>query len=253
MIDHQLATDDDLDLAPPRRTRFMVIALVALIHVALIFGLIRAFAPGFVSQVTDTVLSTFNVTITAPPPPPEEPKKAGAAAEVGKKAVPREAASPKPKLAIAKPTAAPPVAGKGPDNAAGARDTGEGTGAGGQGSGTGSGAGGSGQGGGGIASKAVKVAGDINSTRDLPAGGREARQGSFVNVALTVGVDGRVKGCRIFRPSSDEEADRVVCRLAVDRFRFRPATDRDGNPVESVFGWQQRYCPGKGDCSRTMQ
>lgn len=228
------------DFTPPLRTRFLVIALVAMIHLSVILGLIKAFAPGFASEVTETVLATFNVTITAPPPPPEQPKKAGAAAEAGKQAVPREAASPKPKLAIARPTAAPPVAGIGPDNSAGARDAGSGTGAGGQGSGTGSGNGGDGQGGA-AATKPVKIAGDINSARDFPRETRDLRIGASVTVALTIGTDGRVRSCRVHRVSRDAQADQITCRLAVERFRFRPAKDRHGNPVESVYGWQQRW------------
>ena len=98
MSDHQLTTDADLDLSSPPRTRLLVMVLVALLHVAAILALIKVFAPRFVDDVAETVLSTFNVTVTAPPPPPEAPKKAGAAAEVGKQAVPREAASPKPKM-----------------------------------------------------------------------------------------------------------------------------------------------------------
>lgn len=245
------------DLSAPRRARYLVMALVAVIHVALVVGLIRVFAPNFVAQVTESVIATFNVTITAPPPPPpspppRQPQKAGASAPAGRKAVPQEAKQPKPRIAIAKPRPAPPLVAHGPDNASGARDAGAGTGAGGQGSGTGSGAGGNGQGGA-AATKAVKIAGDINSSRDLPSGGLDARQGDFVNLALTVGADGAVKACRVFRPSRDADADRAVCRLAIGRFRFRPATDRDGNPVESTFGWQQRYCAGRGDCSRTMR
>jgi protein TonB len=249
------------DLSVPKRTRYLVMILVALIHVALVIGLIRAFAPDFVAQVTESVISTFNVTITAPPPPPpppppQQPQKAGASAQDGRKAVPQEAKLPKPRIAIAKPRVSPPVTAHGPDNAAGASDAGAGTGAGGQGKGTGSGAGGNGQGGGqsaGAATKAVKVAGEINAKRDLPSGGLDARQGDFVNVALTVAADGSVKGCRVFRPSRDANADQAVCRLAIGRFRFRPALDRTGNPVESIFGWQQRYCARGGDCTRTMR
>ena len=60
-------------------------------------------------------------------------------------------------------------------------------------------------------------------------------------IALTVGTDGRVKGCRIVRPSPDPEADAITCRLATERFRFRPARDRNGEPVESVYGWRQSW------------
>jgi periplasmic protein TonB len=221
-----------------------------MVHVAAILGLIRAFAPEFTAKVAEQVISTFTVTVTTPPPrppppPAKEPEEAGKAAEIGKKAVPKEAAAPKPKIAIAT-QAAPPVAGNGQANSTGARDTGQGTGAGGQGSGAGSGNGGSGQGGGGIATKAVKIAGDINSARDYPRESRDRRIGDSVTVALTVGADGRVNACRVHRPSKDPEADRITCRLATDRFRFRPAMDSAGNPVESVYGWQQRwFYPGE--------
>lgn len=251
MNGRELASDDDLDLAAPPRTRRLIAALVVMLHVAAVLGLIRAFAPEFTARVADEVLSTFTVTVTTPPPspkppPPRAPEKSAAAAEVGKKAVPREVAAPRPRIVIAVQPA-PPVAGKGADNAAGARDAGQGTGAGGQGSGTGSGEGGTGQGGGAV-TKAVKIAGDINSARDYPRETRDARIGDSVTIALTVGSDGRVKRCRIHRPSRDPAADRITCRLASQRFRFRPARDAAGNPVESTYGWQQRwFYPGRNN------
>ena len=243
MSEHQLATNDDLDLAPPPRTRLLVVVLVVAIHVAAVLGLIKAFAPRFVDDVAETVLSTFNVTITPPPPPPpppEEPKKSGAAAEIGKKAVPREAASPKPNLPIAKPTAAPPVAGKGPDNAAGASDKGSGTGAGGQGNGTGSGAGGDGQGGGGIATKPSVRSGELNNASDfpVPAGGRQTRFGKRVTVFFTVTADGRARDCSVTQSNVDAEATALVCSLVIRKIRFNPATRADGTPVETRYGYR---------------
>ena len=99
---------------------------------------------------------------------------------------------------------------------------------------------GSGQGAGG-ARKVEKIAGDIRSARDYPKAGREDRLGRRVVIAITVGVDGKPKACRIARASGNDEADRITCQLAVERFRFRPATDRNGNPVEAVYGWEQRW------------
>ena len=100
----------------------------------------------------------------------------------------------------------------------------------------------SGQGRGG-ANKAVHVSGQINNARDFPVppGGREARRGTEVIVRVTVGVDGRARGCTIYRPSSDPEADRITCQLVETRLGFRPATDSAGNPVPAPFYWRQRW------------
>jgi protein TonB len=164
----------------------------------------------------------------------------GKAAPAGKRARPREVAAPKALVTLS-PTRAPPLAGSGPDDSAGARETGEGTGAGGAGQGTGSGGTGAGTGGGGSGTKAVKIAGDIVSARDYPKATRALRLGSAVTIALTVNPEGRATDCRILRASRDPDADRVTCRLALERFRFRPARDVDGKPIPSTYGWQQRW------------
>ncbi len=244
MSEHVLATEDDLDLSAPPRTRAGVVVVVVLLHVAAIFGLIRAFAPGFVSQVTDTVLATFTVTVVTtppkpPPPPAREPEKQGEAAEIGKKAVPREAAAPKPKIAIAKQDA-PPVPGKGAENDAGARDRGEGAGAGGQGSGAGSGNGGSGQGGGGIAARPSVRSGELNDAADFPApeGGRQTRFGKSVTVFFTVTADGQARDCSVARSNVDAQATALVCPLVIRKIRFNPAKLADGTPVEARYGYR---------------
>ena len=117
-----------------------------------------------------------------------------------------------------------------------------GTGAAGSGQGTGSGRGGQGRGGI-VATRPVKTAGDINAARDfpIPEGGRQARFGTSVTVAMTVGVDGRARDCRVVRPSPDPQADAIVCQLAIERFRFRPAIDTQGNPVPADYGWRQDW------------
>lgn len=231
------------DLSAPRRTRLGVAALVAALHVLAVLALICAFAPDVTARVADSVIAAFTVAVTAPPPPPEPPPRApepeGAAGEVGRKAVARAVTAPRPRVAIAQQTA-PVVASTGKADRSGARDAGEGTGAGGPGSGTGAGGSGSGQGGG-MARKAEKIAGEINSARDYPRETRDLRIDGQVTVALTIGTDGRVRGCRIARASRDPQADAITCRLATERFRFRPATDAAGNPVETVYGWQQRW------------
>ena len=229
----------EADLTAPRRTRLGIFVLVALLHVAAILALIRAFAPDFTAQAVDRVFQVFTVTVTTPPPSPSPSAavKAGAAAPEGKKAVPR-AAAPVPKIAIAK-RPAPKASGSGSADRSGARDSGAGTGAGGAGNGTGSGAGGTGQGAGG--SKLEKTAGEINSVRDFPRETRDKREGTAVVVEMTVGTDGRARDCRVVTPGGDPEADRIVCRLAEQRFRFRPRTDAAGNPVTARYRWRQRW------------
>jgi protein TonB len=141
---------------------------------------------------------------------------------------------------VLSPEPAPPIAGKGTDDSAGARDAGEGTGAGGTGQGTGSG--GCGDGAGGVGgTKAVKIAGDFVSARDYPAATRNVRLGSAVTIALTVSAQGRPTSCRVLRASKDPEADQITCRLAVERFRFRPAQNAAGELIPSTYGWQQRW------------
>jgi len=234
----------ELDLSAPPRVRLGVIALVALLHILVLAGLVRAFAPDFAARTVESVVSTFTVTITAPPPPPEpapQPKPAGEAGTAGRKAVPREVKAAKPKVEIAR-TPAPTASSSGSADTSGARDAGAGTGAGGAGSGTGSGTGGSGQGGGAV-SKPIHIAGRIDNARDfpIPAGGREARIGKSVILALSISPEGRATACRIHRSSGLPDTDAVTCRLAMERLRFKPATNAAGDPVTATFYWQQKF------------
>lgn len=239
------------DLRPPRSIRWGALALVVLLHALALVVLVRAFAPEFAEEVVRTTTQAFDIPLTPPPSPQPEvrhpakpvspPSAQGAAGASGKRATPRDVAVPRAPITIV-PTQAPPVASAGRDDSAGASRTGAGTGAGGQGSGLGAGGSGSGQGGGGgIASKPEKIAGDINSARDYPAASRDLRLGHQVVIVLRVGTDGKAKACRVAQASPDAEADRITCRLAMERFRFRPARDAGGNPVEADYGWRQRW------------
>lgn len=240
---HRYVTDDDLDLSAPPRTRRLIAVLVIGLHVIAVLGLIQAFAPEFGAKVTSQVLTTFNVTVITPPPspkppPPRAPDRSGAAAEIGKKAVPREVAAPRPKLAVAT-QAAPPVAAQGPDNSAGAAAAGQGTGAGGQGSGTGAGAGGTGQGGG-LATRPSVRSGELNNSTDFPVppGGRQTRFGKSVTVHFTVTTDGRARDCAVARSNVDAEATALVCPLVIRKIRFNPARRADGTLVEARYGYR---------------
>ncbi|SMC54414.1 TonB family protein [Novosphingobium sp. B1] len=231
------------DLRKPGRERLVSIALAAFFHVGVLWAIIHGFGgvPALTALVEDPFTTqAFDVPLDQPKssPTPTAPEPAGASGEEGRKAqaeqVIAKARVPAPKRP------APPVASTGTDASSGAADKGAGAGGGGTGTGTGSGASGNGSGGG-LARKAEKIAGDIRSTRDYPASSRDDRIGKRVVILLDVGTDGRVTGCRVWRASGVPEADAITCRLAVERFRFRPATDADGAPVSSTYGWEQRW------------
>jgi len=230
--------------APSRRPRWGTLALVGALHLAALAGLVRVFAPDFTAAAIDKAASLVTVTITAPPDPapipePASEPDAGAAAEAGREATPREVAA--PEAPLPRPSRAPRAASTGSANSAGARDDGAGTGAGGAGEGTGSGNAGTGQGGG--ARPLEKIAGTIDNAQDYPTppGGRQVRRGHDVVIELTVGTDGRVTACRVTDPSPDPEADAITCRLATQRFVFRPRLNAAGEPVVGIYRWRQRW------------
>ncbi|WP_374408374.1 TonB family protein [Pelagerythrobacter sp.] len=229
------------------KPRLGTLVLIALLHLLAIYGLARAFAPDLISSVERSVVEAITVTVTAPPEQPPAPKPepepdAGDSGEEGREATAREVTAPDPPIALPLPTPAPRVSSTGTADSSGASEAGAGTGAGGEGEGTGSGQAGSGPGGGAV-NRPVHVSGSIDDARDypVPAGGRAARRGTDVIVRVTVGIDGRASNCTIYRASPDPEADRLTCRLVVERLRFRPATDAAGNPVAAPFYWQQRW------------
>lgn len=228
-----------------RRPRLGTLVLIGLLHVLAIYGLAKGFAPDFTGSVERQVVEAITVTVTTPPDEPLAPEPepdAGAAGEEGREAVPREVAAPDPPIPVPRPVPVPRASSTGSADSSGAHDSGEGTGAGGAGSGTGSGQGGSGTGGGAV-TRPVHVSGAIDDARDypVPEGGRAARRGTEVIVRVVVGVDGRASNCTVYRASPDPEADRITCRLVVERLRFRPAVDAAGNPVPAPFYWRQRW------------
>jgi protein TonB len=228
---------------PVKKRRWGTLALVVLAHAAAIFGLGYAFAPDLTSRAIDAATSVLTVNITSPEPetPPSPEPDEGASGEAGDKATPRPTSAPEAKIPVRRDPPAPIASSTGKEDRSGA-SAGEGAGGADEGAGTGAGNSGTGQGGG-IASSAVKIAGDINSAADypIPPGGREARIGKAVTIAVTVGTDGLPKACRIHRSSGLPETDARTCDLAMARFRFRPAMNAAGDPVQSVYGWEQRF------------
>jgi protein TonB len=227
-----------------RRARAAIVVAIVLFHVVLGFALVRAF--GGVRALAGAVglAPVVTATVTPAPPPPRSPathshQAEGATGAAAKRASADQMVAPAPLLPIVAPPA-PPVAGTGSEIRSGASLSGEGTGGAGSGSGPGSGGSGNGSGGRYVATRPVKIAGDLVEA-DYPRAGRAERLGTAVVVVLTVGTDGRVSACRVHQPSGDPDADAVTCRLALERFRFHPALDQNGDPVEATFGWKQSF------------
>lgn len=220
---------------PRKWTRTRVVAVVAALAIDAGLGwvLIDGLRAHWLKPAAAPAMTVTEIEVTrslAPEPPPRPvPKPAGAAAPSAAKA-PR--AEPSPKLDLFSPT---PAA-----SAAGAASFGAWSGAGGSGKGTGAGSGGNGSGGG-LVSPAQRVAGAL-SDRDYP---RDAgRAGGTVGIAFTVRADGRVDGCRVLGSSGSARLDGLTCSLVTERFRYRPARDATGQPVDSTlrtaFTWGTR-------------
>ena len=228
-----------------RRPSLPVIAAVLLLHLALFYALLRTFTPDMVRSAEQAVIAAFTITPTPTPRPTvvaTQPVPEGASGAAGRKAVPRPVSAPSPRVTRSPSAPLPKVAGEGTQTTSGATAAGSGTGGANAGQGTGSGQGGNGQGTAAV-TRPVKIAGDINSAADFPPppGGRQARFGTSVTVYMTVGTDGRAHDCRVVRASPDREADAIVCELAEQRFRFRPATNAAGEPVAAPYGWRQEW------------
>jgi protein TonB len=221
-----------------QRTRWLTIAGVAAIHLAAILALIAGLG---VDAVVTSVKSVAAFDVPVPPPPPPRPEAPAEEAQ-GKAAPPAPKATPKPDPAkpppvIVMPKPRPVVAATGTADRSGARTAGPGTGGGGQGVGTGSGGRGSGSGGG-LSRPPEYLSGELRP-KDFPRSGAGERDGKFIIVRYTVGVDGRVSRCRVIQSSGSAEADAITCRLIEKRFRYRPAFDAQGNPIARETGWKQ--------------
>lgn len=227
-----------------RRPKPLLVVLIGLGHLVALYALARAFAPDVTASVEKSVLSTINVTITAPeeteePPEAEPAPDEGAQGDPGREAVPDAVTAPKPKVVIKQDRPAPRASSTGSQSTAGARASGDGTGAAGSGDGTGSGRSGSGQGNGAVSKPSVK-SGNLDTARDFPVpqGGRQTRFGKSVTVAFTVTADGLSKNCSVLRTSVDAATTGQVCRLVAEKIRFNPARNAAGEPVEARYGYR---------------
>ena len=54
-----------------------------------------------------------------------------------------------------------------------------------------------------------------------------------------VGVEFGV--CSVSSPGPDPATNALVCPLVIERIRFNPATDANGDPVPAQYGWRQDF------------
>jgi protein TonB len=220
------------------RERLIALVAVAVVQVALGIALISGLRVNYVrpGQAAQRLIA---FVLEKPPPPPPLTKREhhavaapkAALSPPGSQPTPRPApaqAPPTPRVAI-EPTPSP-AAGGGIGAASG---PGSGGGAGGNGAGSGDDGG----------ADLQQIGGEIRSS-DYPRDLRERGVGGRVGVLFTVGPTGRVTRCSVTRSSGARELDALTCRLIMQRFVYRPSTDRYGRPiadeVEGEHDWIAR-------------
>lgn len=221
--------------------KLATLIVVALIHVGAVFGLLRAFDIDFVPEAVKDTVTSFSIPFQSEPEEPpqkvEEIEPEGASGAEAAEATPKEISAP-PARIPKKEDPVPPVSSTGDETRSGAAEQGAGTGGGGPGVGTGSGGQGTGSGGVPFERHAEKIAGEIRA-RDYPRSSVQDRDGAYVIVHFTVNPDGTTRDCRVRRSSGNAEVDRITCQLVIERFRYRPAIDGNGNPTSEKVGWKQ--------------
>lgn len=242
----------------PRQDRAKALAAVAVVHVALGAAILTGLNVDTVTRVVER-LKTFDITEALPPPPIEEPppppkpdessapKDEAAPANI--KSRPTPVVAPTPPIPLPLPQRINTAEVRGPegvDRTAGAANVpGPGTGAGGQGTGFGgggTGGTGSGSGSGFTPAQRISKIPDREYRRLVAASGM--RRGT-VGITLKVNTDGRASNCRVARSSGNPTVDALMCQLAEQHVRFRPARDPQGRPVAQDITWYPDWYPNR--------
>lgn len=228
--------------------RGRAVALVIAIHAALLFAFLHL--SGRI-DLKDPQQAMQLFDLTKPPPLPPRPKvqqkatvKEGGAAPKNIRSHATEVAAPKPIIPTppVQQIAATETPRQGTEATQGAAEVrGPGTGAGGQGNGTGSGSGGNGEGSGGYeVAEPPHLVTPVLSGRDFPPDlvDQWPRRGTIF-LRLRVDARGYVAECNVDRGTGVTEIDSMMCNLAHERLRFRPALNRTGQAVAGWFGYAQ--------------
>lgn len=224
--------------------------MVALFACVLVFGLRAGELVRGAAALVAVDLSSPQPDSSPSPSPRQRPRERTRAPAPEKAASPRNLRNqatqivvpPAPIIVPPPPVITTARAGSGAAASNGASDLpGPGQGAGGIGDGLGGGGtGGAGDGTGGGGTGPRQIKGRL-SYSDLPEGVLPGGGEVSVGVRYSVEADGAVGTCRAERSSGNALLDATVCRLIRQRFRFRPARDRNGQPVASTIvethGW----------------
>lgn len=226
------------------RNRAMGLAGALLVHAAMIAGLLLLAPRHPQSPASEPSLVAVPLAgpSPAPPPPPPPDDIAQGAAERPSRGTSEAPSPPEPALPLAPPAPAEPAPDVGPAAASGrGAAAGSGAGQGGAGSGSGLGTGGSGLGAGRI-TPPERIEGALTHA-DYRRARPPAGAAGTVSVTFRVRTDGRVGGCSVLRSSGYAVFDRATCRLIEERFRFRPAHDESGDPVEWDIRTEYTWTP----------
>jgi periplasmic protein TonB len=225
--------------------RLLALSAVALVQLALGAVLLWGLRVD-ISGPKEAILPLIHVMLPSPP----RPRAAALHSQRvrrSKSAAPKPVSGPIGGSPVRAPSVAPPTS-----NPVAARSflsaaAGEGNGSGpAVASGTGGGSGGQGAGDdGGGGTDLVQIAGAI-LPKDYPRDLRERGVGGRVGVEFVVDKDGRVSGCTVTRSSGVPELDALTCRLIRDRFRYRPSTDRFGQPIPDEVEGEQDWIASRG-------
>jgi protein TonB len=208
-----------------------------LVALLVLFGSRGAGPPAAASPA----LVAVPLTQRLPPPPPPERATSGEAASPSRGRSDPPSAPPPP-APLARPTPAEISIDAGSGQASGA-GTAAGSGAGQGGEGAGRGAGGPGAGsGGGRATPPVRIAGELTNADYRRARAPAGAAGTVV-VDFRVRADGAVDRCAVLRSSGVAAFDAATCRLIEQRFRFRPALDPAGRPIDYQIRTEYTWTP----------
>jgi len=225
------------------RERIIALAAVVLIQAALAFVLLSGFRVDL-TRPGDIAQRLIAITLAKPPPPPPPtPIEPSPRKEQRKESAPKAqpdklGGSPGPKPAHAPPSVTPVVPIQ-PSAAPSGGGTGQGPAA---GASAGGGLGGNGYGSGGGGTDLEQIAGEITS-RDYPRHLRDAGVGGVVGLSFRVEATGRVSQCRVTQSSGVPELDALTCHLIIQRFRYRPSTDRYGRPIPDTVDGEHEWIP----------